>query len=523
MANARRDENNVTTMLWVSSTDSSVTVPLKVNPVTWRVLIENTWGTSPLTTKWDLYTYSTTDDRLPVWTDWQSLVADSSTSTWLKWSTPAWGWDMTAAVYDPATIAEQLVWLTATQTLTNKTLTSPVVNTPTWIVKWDVGLWNVDNTSDSTKNAAAATLTNKTIDLSSNTITGTTAEFNTALSDWSFATGWWTATWTNTWDQTDMSGISDTKANFDTACSDGAFVYTWDDITWKSASTDALNSATTIINVSAATAPTTWQVLTATSSTTATWQTQAWGGDMSTATYDPANIAEQLVWLTATQTLTNKTLTTPVISSISNTWTLTLPTSTDTLVWKATTDTFTNKTFDANWTWNSLSNVDVADLANGTDWELITWDATGAPATVATWTAGQVLTSNWVWAAPTFQDAGWGWSSSAPLLRWFIAWELTVWIIDWFDANWAITAWTFRISTDTLPTWSSITVDVLKNWTTDATCTITTGHSINNGRYQTTDVTFVSWSYVAWDVIEIEITAVWSTIPWSNLWYALYE
>jgi len=44
------------------------------------------------------------------------------------------------------------------------------------------------------------------------------------------------------------------------------------------------------------------------------------------------------------QTLTNKTLTTPIISSISNTGTVTLPTSTDTLVGKATTDTLINKT-----------------------------------------------------------------------------------------------------------------------------------------------------------------------------------
>ena len=44
--------------------------------------------------------------------------------------------------------------------------------------------------------------------------------------------------------------------------------------------------------------------------------------------------------LTGTQTLTNKTLTTPVISTISNTGTLTLPTSTDTLVGRATTDTY---------------------------------------------------------------------------------------------------------------------------------------------------------------------------------------
>lgn len=50
-----------------------------------------------------------------------------------------------------------------------------------------------------------------------------------------------------------------------------------------------------------------------------------------------------LATLTGSQTLTNKTLTAPIISSISNTGTLTLPTSTDTLVGRATTDTLTNK------------------------------------------------------------------------------------------------------------------------------------------------------------------------------------
>jgi phosphoribosylformylglycinamidine (FGAM) synthase PurS component len=51
----------------------------------------------------------------------------------------------------------------AVATLTNKTLTAPVINSPTGIVKGDVGLGNVDNTSDATKNAAVATLTNKTL------------------------------------------------------------------------------------------------------------------------------------------------------------------------------------------------------------------------------------------------------------------------------------------------------------------------------------------------------------------------
>lgn len=60
---------------------------------------------------------------------------------------------------------------TATRTLTNKTLTAPVINSPTGLVKGDVGLGNVDNTSDATKNSATATLTNKTIDGNNNTLT----------------------------------------------------------------------------------------------------------------------------------------------------------------------------------------------------------------------------------------------------------------------------------------------------------------------------------------------------------------
>jgi hypothetical protein len=46
-----------------------------------------------------------------------------------------------------------------TETLTNKTLTSPVINTPTGITKSDVGLGNVDNTADSNKPVSTATQT----------------------------------------------------------------------------------------------------------------------------------------------------------------------------------------------------------------------------------------------------------------------------------------------------------------------------------------------------------------------------
>jgi hypothetical protein len=62
-----------------------------------------------------------------------------------------------------------MVLVNATQTLTNKTLDAGS-NTITGLVKADVGLGNVDNTSDATKNAASVTLTNKSIDADSNTL-----------------------------------------------------------------------------------------------------------------------------------------------------------------------------------------------------------------------------------------------------------------------------------------------------------------------------------------------------------------
>jgi len=77
-----------------------------------------------------------------------------------------------------------VVGTTNTQTLTNKTLTSPVINTPTGITKSDVDLGNVDNTSDASKPVSTATQT--ALDLKANlsgaTFTGAVSGTSLTLS-----------------------------------------------------------------------------------------------------------------------------------------------------------------------------------------------------------------------------------------------------------------------------------------------------------------------------------------------------
>ena len=128
----------------------------------WDIVIA--WS-SPLTTKWDLFTHSTVDARLPVWTDWQALFSDSTQTTGLKWWTIPWGWDM-------------LLW-TAQEVTALKTFDKDTLAT-----KWT----STGKTTISTANTSATDYTT-TLPAKTGTIAMT--------SDIT-----WTNSWTNTWDVT---------------------------------------------------------------------------------------------------------------------------------------------------------------------------------------------------------------------------------------------------------------------------------------------------------------------------------
>lgn len=92
------DNTHFTTKLYVDTAVSSV-IPSQTgnngkylttdgSVLSWATV---SGGASPLTTKGDIYTYSTADARLPVGTNGQVLTADSAEATGLKWTTPSAG------------------------------------------------------------------------------------------------------------------------------------------------------------------------------------------------------------------------------------------------------------------------------------------------------------------------------------------------------------------------------------------------------------------------------------------------
>jgi hypothetical protein len=138
---------------------------------------------------------------------------------------------------------------------------------------------------------------------------------------------------------------------------------------------------------------------------------------------------DTLVGKATTDVLTNKTLTTPVISTISNTGTLTLPTATDTLVGRTTTDTLTNKTLTApvvNLAFNAQTGTTYTLVASDSGKLVTTTNASAVTVTIppSVFTAGEQINIQSIGVGLTSFAAGagvtitsTGATSGAPILR----------------------------------------------------------------------------------------------------------
>ena len=96
-------------------------------------------GGSPLTTKGDVYGFSTVDARIPIGANDTVLTADSTQSLGLKWATPTGASFVGAKTYFATTL--------------------PVIsNNSTTTVNWDGELWDTDSIHDLSTNTSRFTI-----------------------------------------------------------------------------------------------------------------------------------------------------------------------------------------------------------------------------------------------------------------------------------------------------------------------------------------------------------------------------